>query len=54
MITVDNLAAEFGGNTLFSGISFQINEKNRITLIGKNGAGKSTLPKFLTKDMPTC
>ena len=47
MITVDGLAVEFGGTTLFSNISFQINEKDRIALMGKNGAGKSTLLKIL-------
>ena len=39
MITVDGLTVEFGGTTLFKDISFQINEKDRIALMGKNGAG---------------
>lgn len=47
MVSVDNLAVEFGGTTLFSEVSFQINEKDRIALMGKNGAGKSTLLKIL-------
>ena len=47
MISVDGLAVEFGGTTLFSDISFVINEKDRIALMGKNGAGKSTLLKIL-------
>ena len=47
MISVDGLALEFGGTTLFKDISFAINEKDRIALMGKNGAGKSTLLKIL-------
>ncbi len=47
MISVDNLGVEFGGTTLFKDISFVINEKDRIALMGKNGAGKSTLLKII-------
>ncbi len=47
MISVDGLTVEFGGSTLFQDISFVINEKDRIALMGKNGAGKSTLLKIL-------
>ena len=52
MISVDGLAVEFGGTTLFSDISFVINEKDRIALMGKNGAGKSTLLKILSGTRP--
>lgn len=58
MVSVDGLAVEFGGTTLFSDISFQINEKDRIALMGKNGAGKSTLLTNIgrgeTTDERTC
>ena len=47
MISVDGLTVEFGGSALFSDVSFVINEKDRIALMGKNGAGKSTLLKIL-------
>lgn len=47
MVLVDGLAVEFGGAALFSDISFAINPKDRIALMGKNGAGKSTLLKIL-------
>jgi ATP-binding cassette subfamily F protein 3 len=47
MISVDGLAVEFGGTTLFKDISFAINQKDRIALMGKNGAGKSTLLKII-------
>jgi len=47
MISVDGLAVEFAGSTLFSDINFVINDKDRIALMGKNGAGKSTLLKII-------
>ncbi|MFV0583811.1 MAG: ABC-F family ATP-binding cassette domain-containing protein [Parabacteroides gordonii] len=47
MISIDGLTVEFGGSALFTDISFVINEKDRIALMGKNGAGKSTLLKIL-------
>jgi len=47
MISVDGLSVEFGGTTLFKDISFVINDKDRIALMGKNGAGKSTLLKII-------
>lgn len=47
MISVDGLTVEFSGTTLFKDISFVINNKDRIALMGKNGAGKSTLLKII-------
>ena len=46
MISVDNLTVEFGGFTLFDSVSFVVNKKDRIALVGKNGAGKSTMLKI--------
>jgi len=48
MITIEGLCVEFNGSTLFKDVSFVINEKDRIALMGKNGAGKSTLLKLLS------
>jgi ATP-binding cassette, subfamily F, member 3 len=47
MISVDNLTVEFNGSALFTDITFNINENDRIALMGKNGAGKSTLLKII-------
>lgn len=47
MISVDNLTVSFAGWDLFKDVSFLINEKDRIGLVGKNGAGKSTMLKVL-------
>ncbi len=47
MITIDNLAVEFSGETLFSEVSFAVNENDKIALMGKNGAGKSTMMKII-------
>lgn len=47
MITVSELAVEFGGRTLFKDVSFAINETDKIALMGKNGAGKSTMMKII-------
>jgi ATP-binding cassette subfamily F protein 3 len=47
MISVDSVSVEFSGSALFSNITFNINENDRIALMGKNGAGKSTLLKII-------
>ena len=47
MISVDNIGVEFSGETLFSDVSFVINENDKIALMGKNGAGKSTMMKII-------
>lgn len=54
MISIDGLGVEFSGKTLFSDVSFVINENDKIALMGKNGAGKSTLLKILAgQNKPT-
>ncbi|MEQ6122156.1 ABC-F family ATP-binding cassette domain-containing protein [Reichenbachiella sp. MALMAid0571] len=54
MISVDAVGVEFSGTTLFNNINFNINNDDRIALMGKNGAGKSTLLKIIAgKDKPT-
>ena len=54
MISLDNLTVSYGGWTLFDDISFLINPKDRIGLVGKNGAGKTTLLRIITgEQQPT-
>lgn len=47
MISIDAISVQFGGTTLFSDVSFSINDTDKIALMGKNGAGKSTLLKII-------
>lgn len=47
MISIDGLAVEFSGQTLFENVSFVVNENDKIALMGKNGAGKSTMMKII-------
>ena len=54
MISIDGLAVAFSGNVLFSDVTFNINDNDRIALMGKNGAGKSTMLKIIAGvDKPT-
>src|SRR5574344_1950192 len=54
MVSVDNLKVEFGVTPLFEDVSYVINKRDRIALVGKNGAGKSTMLKILAgKQQPT-
>ena len=54
MISIDNVTVSFGGWTLFDQISFLVNPKDRIGLVGKNGAGKTTLLRIITgEQQPT-
>ena len=48
MISVEGLSVEFNATPLFEDVSYVVNKKDRIALVGKNGAGKSTLIKVLT------
>ena len=48
MLNIHNLTVSFGGEDLFSKITFKLEKGNRVGLVGKNGAGKSTMMKILT------
>ena len=50
MLNLTNISVSFGGRDLYKNISFQINSKDKIGIVGKNGAGKSTLLKLITGD----
>ena len=47
MISIDNLCVEFSARPLFRNVSYVINDRDRIALVGKNGAGKSTMLKII-------
>jgi len=54
MVSIDNLFVEFSAKPLFSGVSYVINDRDRIALVGKNGAGKSTMLKIIAgQQQPT-
>ena len=50
MLNLTNISVSFGGRDLYKNISFQINNKDKIGIVGKNGAGKSTLLKLINGD----
>ena len=50
MLNLSNISVSFGGRDLYKNISFQINNKDKIGVVGKNGAGKSTLLQLITGD----
>ena len=47
MISINNLSVEFSAKSLFDNVSYVINPRDRIALVGKNGAGKSTMLKII-------
>ncbi|MBR2379014.1 MAG: ABC-F family ATP-binding cassette domain-containing protein, partial [Bacteroidaceae bacterium] len=47
MISIEGLTVEFGGNPLFDNITYVVNKRDRIALVGKNGAGKTTMLKII-------
>ena len=51
MISVENLSLYFGAQNIFNNISFMVNKRDKIGLVGKNGSGKSTLLKLLTNNL---
>lgn len=53
MVSVEQLTVEFGGRPLFDSISFLVNPKDKIALVGKNGAGKTTLLRLFSGQQPT-
>ena len=51
MLNIHNLTVSFGGEDLFSKITFKLEKGNRVGLVGKNGAGKSTILKVISGDI---